>query len=537
MDKLPNAEGSFSPLVSDESGQSTPETAGKRNALETKPEQSPAERRLEALLDQLPYVILYETGGGREYISRNIKQLLGYDADDLTATHGRFPALIHPTDNAALEERLAAWEVDGRQGVFTAQFRVRKRSGQYLWLEDQIVAVDYPSGTQGMIGVMVDITQRHSAQARYKAIVEAADVSGIGLAIIVNRAGAPVILSMNSAALAICGRNAEEVLGLPITQFIPPDEQPRILKIWEQFLRHETVHDSIEIEIVHELGHRVPVSAGFSWIELDEEPAVIVFLRDISERRHTEQALIEARLEAEEISHIKSNILSNFSHELRTPLHSILGFSSLLAEEIKDKALREYALSIERSGQRLLATVTSIIEIAQLESGVGEMELYPMPIAEVLEAESLAFKPLVEERGIEFHVDIPRRDLIVLIEKNRFRKAFEKILHNALKFTEEGEIRIELALEDGISNIQQAVIRVRDTGIGMSPEFVRTAFEKFKQESSGFNRSYEGTGLGLPIARSYIRQINGTIDLSSEPGVGTLVTIRFPVVAKIGAGA
>jgi signal transduction histidine kinase len=81
--------------------------------------------------------------------------------------------------------------------------------------------------------------------------------------------------------------------------------------------------------------------------------------------------------------------------------------------------------------------------------------------------------------------------------------------------------------------MQYAAIRVRDTGVGMSAEFSKNAFEKFKQESSGFNRSYEGTGLGLPIARSYIRMMSGTIELASEPDVGTTVTIRFPVVGRI----
>src|SRR5205809_1162631 len=123
---------------------------------------SAAERRLEALLEQLPYVILYETGGGREYISSNIEKLLGYSAEELTAERGRFPALIHPADNLILAERLDEWSRRGRPGVFTAQFRVQKRTGEYVWLEDQIIAIDNENGSKGMIGVMVDVTRRHS---------------------------------------------------------------------------------------------------------------------------------------------------------------------------------------------------------------------------------------------------------------------------------------------------------------------------------------------------------------------------------------
>src|SRR5678809_1211798 len=110
--------------------------AGPEPAEEAAIAKSTAERRLETLLDQLPYVILYETGGDREYISRNIEKLLGYSAEELTAERGRFPALIHPADNMVLNERLTEWAQRGRPGVFTAQFRVQKRTGEYLWLED-----------------------------------------------------------------------------------------------------------------------------------------------------------------------------------------------------------------------------------------------------------------------------------------------------------------------------------------------------------------------------------------------------------------
>lgn len=498
---------------------------------------STAERRLEALLEQLPYVILYETGGGREYISQNIEKLLGYSADELTAERGRFLALIHPSDNALLNDRLNEWTARGRPGVFTAQFRVKKRTGEYIWLEDQIISIENENGSEGMIGVMVDVSRRHSAQARYQAIVEAADVAGIGLAILVNREGLPTVLYSNAAAYSIGGRSAKEVFDEPVTKFIPEDEQPKIFDLWNRFLQGQLVNDSLELDVLHKEGRRVPVSCGVSSIALDEEPAIIAFMTDITERRRAEQALVEARVAAEEISHIKSNILSNFSHELRTPLHSILGFSSLLVEELPEGELREYARSVERSGQRLLSTVTSIIEVAQLESGVSELVAYPVSIAEVVKAEGLAIKEQVEAKGLEFRLSIESEDMIVLLERTRFRKAFDKILHNAVKFTQAGSVEIALTHESpkAHSTTEYAAIRIRDTGIGMSPEFVKTAFEKFKQESSGFNRSFEGTGLGLPIARSHIRMMSGTIEIESEPGAGTTVTIRFPVVGHIGA--
>src|SRR5205823_3859122 len=137
--------------------------------------------------------------------------------------------------------------------------------------------------------------------------------------------------------------------------------------------------------------------------------AIIAFLTNINERREAERALVAAKTEAEEVSRIKSNILSNFSHELRTPLHSILGFSALLEEELETTGMRDYASSIRRSGERLLSTVTSIIEIAALESTAGERLLYPHPVAEVLEAECAKYEAPIFEKGLRLQVQIPSR--------------------------------------------------------------------------------------------------------------------------------
>ncbi|HWF45140.1 MAG TPA: PAS domain S-box protein [Candidatus Kapabacteria bacterium] len=497
------------------------------------------ERRLETLLDQLPHVILYETGGGREYISNNIEKLLGYSANELTRERSTFPSLIHPSDHQTHLQGLAKWTERGRLGVFVSQFRVRKRSGEYVWLEDQITAVSYEDGRSGTIGVMVDVTERHAAQKRYQAIVEAADVAGIGLAILVNRGGIPMILYVNEAAHVMCGRTLEEVIERPIVRFLPRDAWGTIKNLWEQFRDGKLLRHSFETELLHKEGHHIPVSVGVTAVSLDDEPAVIAFITDITERKEVEKALVIAKIEAEEISNVKSTILSNFSHELRTPLHSILGFSSVLSEELNDEHLREYSYSIHRSGKRLLSTLTSIIELAALESSPGGTVLYPMLLSEETIVAAEAIEDAVNACDLSLVVDIRKRTAVVLLDRTRFQKAFDKIASNALKFTHQGSIHIILTEESRISSQgrmeEWAILCVRDSGIGMSPEFLHTAFEKFKQASTGSSRTYEGTGLGLPLARGYIKLMGGEIELSSELGKGTEVIIRFPIVERWGS--
>jgi PAS domain S-box-containing protein len=370
------------------------------------------------------------------------------------------------------------------------------------------------------------------------AIVEAANIAGIGLAIFGNRNGDPAILFINDAACSIAGRTAEEVISQPPSKFISRESWARIAEHWDEFLTGELSTASFEIEVIHKQNNHIAVSISFSATMLESGPSIIAFLTNINERREAERALVAAKTEAEEVSRIKSNILSNFSHELRTPLHSILGFSALLEEEMEDQGLRDYASSIRRSGERLLSTVTSIIEIAALESTAGERLLYPHPIADVLEFECAKYESPIYEKGLRLQTRIPLRTQIILLDKDRFGKAFEKIISNALKFTHFGSITVELSTEmrpidNQRPHEERVTIKIADTGIGMAPEFVETAFEKFKQESTGSNRSYEGTGLGLPLARSYIKQMNGEVALKSQLGSGTEVIMSFPVVGHL----
>lgn len=500
---------------------------------------SPAERRLEALLDQLPYVVVYETGAGREYISPNIQRLLGVDAETLVAERGSFPKLIHPDDAPDLEEKLLEWKKAGRPGVFRAQFRARTQDGSYIWLEDQIVAADNPDGRQSMIGVMVDVTARRADQARYRAIVEAADAAGLGLGIFLERKGRPELIFMNASLSAIGGWTLEELRERNLFSIVRPEHLEPALAIWRAFMDGSLTRHAFETEIECKDGRHVAVSLGLSVTQLEDERAIIAFITDISERKRFENELIQAKLEAEETSRIKSNILANFSHELRTPMHSILGFSSILAEELdlldrsKSGELVTYARSIQRSGERLLSTLTAIIELAALESSPGEMVLYPMKLSDVVRRCVDEYRSEFAERGLAYRVEVLDAEGVVLLDAERFRKALDKILHNAIKFTSRGEVVVSVerrTLPVRGKNEERMAVIIRDTGVGMSEQFLETAFEKFKQESTGLGRAFEGAGVGLTLAKGYLRMMNGSITITSEPQVGTTVMITLPVV-------
>lgn len=492
--------------------------------------------RYAVLLEQLPNVVLYETGGGREYISDNIEKMIGYTAQEITTDREVFPRLIHPDDSERVGNAIKNWKQAGATDVLTTEFRVQHKSGEYVWLEDHIILAHHEGEKDSMIGVMIDITNRRKAmealrisEDRNRAIVEAATGAGLGLGIYLRKEKGLEVLYLNDAGAHMTGNAVEDRIGRDPMERVSESSREEMMALWDRASKGGSVPKSFELSLKHKQGFDVPISIGVSPTTVNNEEAFIAFFQDISERKKAEQELTEAKEQAEELSRIKSNILANFSHELRTPMHAILGFASLLMEDLENEEHRQYATSINRSGKRLLNTLSSILELATLESETRQIQLEPMLASDVLEELRTTYEPLAREQGLEFSTHAFDPTLTVSLDRTRMRKALDNILSNALKFTKRGSIIVSSSREFNARGRESAVLRVKDTGIGMSKEFLPHAFEEFKQESSGFGRTYEGTGLGLTLARSYVRLMHGDISIQSSPSKGTEVIISFPV--------
>jgi len=251
---------------------------------------------------------------------------------------------------------------------------------------------------------------------------------------------------------------------------------------------------------------------------------------DISELVAREQELERARAEAETAARLKAAFLANMSHEIRTPLNSILGFAELLDEQlatIGQEALREFTGIIQRSGRRLLRLINDILELSRLEAD-----------RLVLRTEPCALHTIVEEAVAELHPQAAQKGLALVVraeavppvsgDPRRLHQIVTNLVGNALKYTEQGEVRVELqeTTEDGV---RQVVLRVTDTGPGIDPDFLPHLFEPFQRAPSENDRS-EGSGLGLAITKRLVEQMNGRITVESAPGKGTTFTVTFPAL-------
>ncbi|MCK6450830.1 MAG: HAMP domain-containing histidine kinase [Alphaproteobacteria bacterium] len=273
-------------------------------------------------------------------------------------------------------------------------------------------------------------------------------------------------------------------------------------------------------------------------LSLEQLATETTFAYEELQRHHrdaeeTADALARAVRQAEIANRTKSEFLANMSHELRTPLNAIIGFSEIIKDELRGAhhpSYREYAKDIHDSGTLLLAVINDILDLAKIEAGKQQLNLESVSAHAIVSSCVVLVRERARSSGIALNAEAMGSGAPELeADPIKLKQILLNLLSNAIKFTPRGGT-ITVAAREGASGTVE--FSVADTGIGMQASDIPLALEPFRQIDSSYGRKYQGTGLGLPLARALAELHGGTLAIQSEPGKGTTVTVAVPVAAS-----
>ena len=373
--------------------------------------------------------------------------------------------------------------------------------------------------------------QKQSSEQLFRSIFENAQL-GIGLFKIDSQEHVS-----NHALHEMLGYTEEELSRLgQWDEIVPPEERTSCAQRYAELIQGKRDTDEYDQRFIRRDGRIVLANSRFNLLrDAGGKPQYVVALtEDITVRKQAEADLLTAKEEAVAATQAKSDFLANMSHEIRTPMNAILGMTHLALKTGLTPKQRDYLTKIKGAAQALLGIINDILDFSKIEAGKLDVETIEFRLDQVLDNLSSVVSQKAQDKNLEFLIaaqhDIPPS---LIGDPLRLGQILINLVNNAVKFTDQGEVVVTVALEERVSERVKLKISVRDSGIGMTPEQTARLFQAFSQADTSTSRKYGGTGLGLSISKRLVELMGGEIWVESKYGLGS----TFLFTAWFGTGS
>ncbi len=471
----------------------------------------------------------YKIEENKIFYSRDFKRMLDLPTDEDYFTEETYRDMIHPEDlNNALQRKEDALKNNDQH--YYNHYRLRDKNGDYKHYEVHGFRIKNENGkTIRMIGNLINVHQKklnekiiEENKKRLQAMVN----NGMDYIVLLNTKGEILMTDKDSIKTIKRDFNVDptETTSLFI-DVMPVNFKPSFADNFNEALKGNTVKKEIE---------RITYDGTNQWLEtkyipiLDDDSkvdSVLITFHDITEEKLARLAIKQAHIKEQELSDLKSNILSNLSHEIRTPLNGIIAISALLQNEVDAEERNKLTGYLQESQDRLFETLNTLGSFNEVESIQKNLNYSKQDINYVVETSYREYRHIAKKKKIDYTLDLDESSPQASIDEKFFKTALNNIIHNAIKYTSEGSVRIKIKTKRSKKNIYIYII---DTGIGIDKSNYQKIFDPFVQESIGLSRKYEGTGIGLSVSKRYIEILGGKIKVKSKLGKGTEFIIIIP---------
>jgi PAS domain S-box-containing protein len=469
-------------------------------------------------------MVVVNEAGEIQLANAETEKLFGYQRDQLV---GRPIEMLVP-------ERYQGRHPEHRSAFFHAprarpmgaslELWGRRQDGTEFPVEISLSPLETEDGLLATAAIR-DVTERRRGDGKFRGLLESAPD-----AMVIVDSGGEIQLA-NAETLKLFGYQRDELIGRPVEILIPlryHDLHPTHRDGFFDAPRRRPMGADLQLRGRRKDGVEFPIEISLSPLETEDGMLATAAIRDVTQRRRTEKQLRDANVQLETANRAKDRFLASMSHELRTPLNAILGFAGTLLMELPGELNDEQATqlrTVQANGRHLLSLINELLDLARIESGKIELHIEPVDGVELLEEVVVGLRPLADEKHIGLEVEGGAQRGTANTDRRALKQILINLTNNAIKFTDEGGVRLRVSHPAGAAVTRFDVI---DSGRGIKPEDQQRVFAAFEQIGAPTSSPLEGTGLGLYICQTLSSLIGADVTFTSTFGKGTTFTLDLP---------